>query len=102
MAFIRTLLYSLKEIFGYRGVVGKSTDKERSAYDQSSTGCGAPHTDFISIKSLQEFCNEYSNFASNLENISRELPFIHKSRERLLNTKYPRVCGLDLYVTVTK
>jgi hypothetical protein len=95
-------MYALKEIFGYRGVVGDSTDKERAAYDASSTGSGAPHTDFISVKSLHEFCNEYNNFVSNLENINRELPFIHKSRERLLNTKYPRFCGLDVYVTVTK
>lgn len=83
-------------------VVGNSTDKERSAYDSSSTGVGAPHTDFISIKSLKQFCSEFNSFEATLENISRELSFIHKSRDRLLNTSYPRVCGLDVCVTVTK
>lgn len=102
MAFFKTLSYALKESIGYRGVVGGSTDRERSAYDSSSKGIGAPYTDFISIESLKEFCKEYKTIEATLENIDREFPFVHKSRERLLQSSWPALCGLDLYVSVTK
>jgi SAM-dependent methyltransferase len=98
-----TLRYALRELFGYRGVVGKSVEIERAAYDTNSSGDGAPHTDWISIRSLRRLSRGFTSFAGQTENIDNGQPF-HQSppRRELLKTWYPRWVGLDLYATATK
>jgi 2-polyprenyl-3-methyl-5-hydroxy-6-metoxy-1,4-benzoquinol methylase len=91
-----------KEVMGYRGVVGASNQSERAAYDASSDGAAAPHTDWISIRSLEHFCRNFSTFTAKLENIDQELPFLGRTRAQLLLTKWPAVMGLDLYATAIK
>lgn len=97
-----TLRHLLREMFGHRGVVGTSNDRERSAYDAGSSGGAAPHTDWISVRSLEDYCREFSSFASTIENIDQEPPFSRTPRAELLKTKWPRLAGLDLYATAVK
>lgn len=98
-----TLRYMLRELAGYRGVVGQSAEAERVAYDANESGEGAPHTDWISIKSLRSLSRSFRRFEGRLENIDNGAPF-HKSppRRDLLKTWYPRWFGLDLYATAIK
>lgn len=97
-----TLKYMAKELVGYRGVVGNSDVLERAAYDSNSEGGGAPHTDWISTRSLQNICSQFSDFSATIENIDQERPFSRIPRTRLLTTCLPAIVGLDLYVTATK
>lgn len=99
---LATLKYLIREQFGYRGCVGAASERERAAYDAGASGAGAPHTDWISVRSLKHYCGEFSEFSATLENIDQEWPFRLKSRETLLKTKWPARCGLDLYATATK
>jgi len=91
-----------KEFFGSRGVVGPSAAKERAAYDAGSDGQGAPHTDWISIRSLASYCSQFNGFHGVTENIDQEFPFSKTPREKLLNTPWPALVGLDLYATAIK
>lgn len=102
MSTALTFKYLWREFTGYRGVVGESREKDRAAYDAGSDGGGAPHTDWISIKSLAHLCRNYSSFKGQLENIDQEPPFLTTPRVELLKTKWPRRAGLDLYATATK
>lgn len=102
MATASTLRNMVKEIFGYRGVVGVSADRERAAYDTGSDGVAAPHTDWISVRSLRDYCKEFSQFSAKIENIDQEVPFHKKSRSEILQTKWPRWIGLDLYATAVR
>lgn len=102
MAPAATIKYMAKEVGGYRGVVGNSAARERAAYDASSEGGGAPHTDWISIRSLETLCSDFSRFDARLENIDQEPPFISVPRVKLLTTRWPRLMGLDLYATAVK
>lgn len=97
-----TARYWLNELNGYRGVVGISQEKDRAAYDMGADGGGAPHTDWISIKSLRSLCSDYSNFQCMPENIAQEFPFRLTPRSKLLKTRWPHLMGLDLYATATK
>lgn len=97
-----TLRYLLREMAGYRGVVGASSERERAAYDASGAGGGAPHTDWISRKSLRSICGKYGQFTARLENIDQERPFQYRSREELLRTRWPSWLGLDLYASVIR
>jgi 2-polyprenyl-3-methyl-5-hydroxy-6-metoxy-1,4-benzoquinol methylase len=97
-----TLRHMVKELMGYRGVVGSSADRERAAYDTSSKGDGAPHTDWISTRSLRTLCGKFSGFSAKIENIAQEPPFSNTPRARLLTTHWPAIVGLDLYATATK
>jgi len=100
---VTTVKYFLKEMFSYRSVVGKSTEKQRAGYDANTESLeGAPHTDWISIRSLRALCRDFSSFSGNLENIDREPPFFSSTRKELLTTKWPAVCGLDLYAVAKK
>ena len=65
-------------------------------------GEGAPHTDWISKKSLSVLCKNFSTFKPVLENIDSSSPFKWYSREQLLKTKIPSWVGLDLYATAKK
>jgi SAM-dependent methyltransferase len=98
-----TVRYALRELLGYRGVVGAQTDKERVAYDANTAGEAAPHTDFISRRSLRHLCRRFSRFSAQTENIDTGAPFDKSgSRRELLKTLWPRLCGLDLYATAVK
>jgi 2-polyprenyl-3-methyl-5-hydroxy-6-metoxy-1,4-benzoquinol methylase len=101
-ASIDTLKYFFSELRGWRGVVGASVANQRAAYDKSVSGEGAPHTDWISKKSLADMCSKYSKIKMQIENIDVIPPFKFWSRAKLLNTKIPNAAGLDLYVTVIK
>ncbi len=92
----------LKEAFGYRGVVGNSSNRQRAAYDASSKGGGAPHTDWISKRSLRDYCRAFTTFMASIENIDQEFPFRSTSRKELLKSRWPSIVGLDIYTTVTK
>jgi SAM-dependent methyltransferase len=92
-----TISYMLKELSGYRGVVGKCTASEREAYDANSKGVAAPATDWISIRSLESLCSKFSHFSAHIENINQEFPFNFFSREKLLKTPIPQYAGLDIY-----
>ena len=102
MAPYATLKTMCKETGGYRGVVGGSSNRERAAYDAGSSGGGAPHTDWISVRSLREYCKNFNNFSANIENIDQEIPFTGRSRKELLGTRWPALVGLDLYATAEK
>jgi len=97
-----TLRYLMREQNGYRGCVGQASERERAAYDAGSSGAGAPHTDWISVRSLAHYCKSFSQFSAKLENIDQEWPFHSSPREALLHTKWPSRCGLDVYATATK
>jgi SAM-dependent methyltransferase len=98
-----TLRYLGRELLGHRGVVSAGNAADRAAYDANAAGQGAPHTDWISIRSLRALCRNFSSFKARLENIDNGRPF-EKSppRRELLKTWYPRWFGLDLYATATK
>jgi len=96
------LAYLLREIAGVRDVVGASHKSERGAYDKNIKGEAAPHTDWISKRSLAGMCSDFSSFLPTLENIDSEPPFRLWSRERLLRTRIPSFLGLDLYAVATK
>jgi 2-polyprenyl-3-methyl-5-hydroxy-6-metoxy-1,4-benzoquinol methylase len=100
---LATLSYVLRESKGYRGVVGLSASRDRAAYDSNSSGEGAPHTDWISKKSLSEYCSLFSSFTPTIENIDRDNPlFILWKRKTLLSTCIPSKMGLDLYMRAKK
>jgi SAM-dependent methyltransferase len=98
-----TISYFFRELFGHRGVVGQSAEIERAAYDTNASGDGAPHTDWISNRSLRAYCKDFSSYSGQPENIDNGAPF-EKSppRRELLKTWYPRWFGLDLYSTAVK
>jgi SAM-dependent methyltransferase len=97
-----TIRYALSERKGMREVVGQSTSRHRAAYDKSESGEGAPHTDWISRKSLASLCSIFSGFSPTLENIDVIPPFHFWSRKSLMKTRIPHMFGLDLYAVATK
>lgn len=102
MAPSSTIKYMLNEFLGKWGVVGRSAEVERAAYDAGSAGHAAPHTDWISVRSLERLCEKYSSFSYKIENIDQDFPLSRKSRKKLLDTRWPALVGLDLYATVKK
>jgi SAM-dependent methyltransferase len=101
-SYSATLKYAVREIKGLRGVVGQSESRDRVAYDKNSSGDGAPHTDWISKKSLASLCSNFSQYKPRIENIDRDRPFTFWKREALLSTKIPNAIGLDLYASCVK
>lgn len=91
--------YLAQELRGYRGPVAAVAPDERAAYDSNLSGQAAPHTDWISVRSLQSLCADFSSYRATLENIDSEPPFRRWSRERLLKTSIPAWAGIDLYAT---
>ena len=65
---------------------------------------GAPHTDWVSSKSLKRMCKPagFSAYSGTRENIDQELIFKARPRTKLIKTSWPRWFGLDIYVTATK
>src|SRR5262245_4508455 len=98
-----TLRYFMRERFGDAGVVQPNAEAEKWDYDHNSKGKAAPHTDFISVRSLRKMCAKFSSFEYRLENINNEPPFQKwPNRRALLKTWWPSVVGLEIYATVTK
>ncbi len=98
-----TLSQIAKELIGHRGVVATTKDSDRAAYDASESGEGAPHTDWISKRSLRHLCRNFGAFSSTIENIDNGKPFTFaRPRAELLKTSFPRRIGLDFYATATK
>jgi len=97
-----TIKYWFRELFGYRGVVGEGSTKQRAAYDANSDGSSAPHTDWISKCSLNHYCRAFTSFKATIENIDQEIPFRSTPRNILLKTIWPSIVGLDIYVTAKK
>lgn len=102
MVPLNTMRYAIREMLGYRGVVPAEASLERVAYDKNAEGEGAPHTDWISVKSLETLCSKFSSFRSELENIDQESPFSRTPRVELLGTRWPKYFGLDLYACAVK
>lgn len=102
MAFMPTLKYRLDERRGYRGVIESRGARERAAYDTSSEGVGAPHTDFVSKRSLGSLCASFATFSANYDNVDNGFPFWFAPRNVLLHTSIPKLVGLDLYAKATK
>lgn len=101
-ALRRTLAYLCQELKGFRGVVGDSESWQRAAYDRNAAGEGAPHTDWISKKSLAEMCKEFKTLTMQTENLDTIPMFPKLDRHQLLKTKLPFYIGLDLYASATK
>jgi SAM-dependent methyltransferase len=103
MAPGQTLSYFAKEMTGRRDVVGDGLVIDRAAYDVNSGGDAAPHTDWISLRSLRALCGAFSTFSGSLENIDNDGPFRRaRPRIELLDTWYTRWLGLDVYAKAVK
>ncbi len=101
-AWRQTLRYLVKEILGDRCALGAGNTAERWAYDHDSDGTAAPHTDVISVKSLRGYCRQFSSITCRRRNIGQEPPFQNRIRPELLRTRWPTVCGLDVYASAVK
>jgi SAM-dependent methyltransferase len=95
----RTIRQFLHELRGNRGSIRGG---ETGAYDSAKDGSLAPSTDFISIRSLRSLCEGFIDFRARTENASQEAPFSLWTRDALLLSPLPKVCGLDLYWTCIK
>mgnify|MGYP000959961695 CR=1 FL=1 len=99
-----TSRYLLSELLGYRGVVHRQDTRDRYLYDHNADGEAAPHTDFVSIKSLRKMGSKFSSFTCRIENIMPEPPLGRwiKEREKHLGDRFVRTLGLDIYATLKK
>jgi SAM-dependent methyltransferase len=98
-----TIKYWLRERLGYVGPVEPADDREKWDYDHNKKGEAAPHTDFISVRSLRKISKQFSKFEYRLENINVEPPFENwPSRRDLLKSWWPRIWGLEIYATLQK
>ena len=102
VAFAPTLKYWLDELRGYRGVIGSRMPAERAAYDTNLEGLEAPHTDFVSKKSLRFLCKRFRSFRANYENADNSFPFRFLPRNVLLRTPIPSMAGPDVYAEAIK
>ena len=90
-------------MWAYHGVATPENERERWIYDHNSQGLAAPHTDFVSVRSLKAMCKRFSAFEWRRENINVEPPFQNwPNRRALLKTWRPQVIGLEIYATATK
>jgi len=99
-SFAETRSLLLRELRGHRGVAGLGDARQRAAYDVNAEGDAAPHTDWISRRSLRHLCARFGRFESRLENFDAMRSPL--TRERLMAARVPRLLGLDLYATATK
>ncbi len=99
-----TIGHFLRELAGFRGVVGTGTAAQRGTYDTSASGEAAPHTDWASRRSLRHMCSRFKTFSAFCENADvNEPPFNGRTQRReVLKTMLPRFLGLDIYVTAVK
>lgn len=99
---LQTARYLSNELIGARKVVGNVSQTSRASYDTNSTGAAAPHTDFISRKSLRETCKAFSSSSFKIRNFESEGPWSLFPRSFWLRTPIPSFVGLDLYATLVK
>jgi len=99
---LSSLKYLLFEMRGGTGSIGLDSSSERATYDANSKGCAAPITDVVSKKSILRMCQEFRDINMELENITRDFPFLIFSRDFLMKTPISRIAGLDVYVTAIK
>lgn len=98
-----TVRYISSELMGYRGVVGTSSERQRGQYDVDSSGQGAPHTDWISRRSLSFLLRDFTAVNMHLYNMDVDFPpFRRKHREDMLRSAWGTQLGLDVYVTAVK
>lgn len=98
----QTLGYLRAEALGYRGVVPAEEVDERRRYDFDSKGNVAPYTDFISVRSMRHLLRRFSSVRWKRQNILDEPPFRKRSRDELLKTRWPDICGLEIWGTAQK
>ena len=96
---LRTMRHCLQEL---RGETHTSRDGKTFSYDHARDGALAPSTEFISVRSLRSLCAGFVKFSARTENASQERPFAICTRDQLLSSSVPRLCGLDLYWTCVK
>ena len=96
---VETIKYLIQESNNFRGVIGRANERQRAAYDVNAAGDGAPHTDWISKRSLNVYCNGFRTFDAEIENIDTTR---FATREQLMATGAPKFVGLDLYATAVK
>lgn len=99
---LETARYLAAEMAGLRRVVGRGDPKSRFRYDSNSVGDVAPHTDWISKKSLRFELREFEGVKIERNNIDQGVPFALFKREHLLETALPALVGLDLYAWARK
>ena len=97
----QTLNYLLREFGGYRGVVADAKETHRAAYDTDAEGNAAPHTDWISRRSLRAYFKDagFSSWSTKLENVDQDGLYRKRPRDEMLATPWPHIWGLDLYAT---
>jgi SAM-dependent methyltransferase len=100
-AFGQTARYLFWDLFGF-GQIPLVSAGERAAYDLNMKGNAAPFTEFVSRGQLRRLCRQYSSCRTVLRNIDQEPPFWRRSREALLRTRWPSLCGLDIYLEARK
>lgn len=97
-----SLDYLRRERGGFRGVIGRSSARHRASYDVNLEGEAAPHTDWISKRSLAALCSQFATFECRTENstlgpLERLVP-----RSIQLVMPHARYFGLDLYASAYK
>jgi len=91
---MRTARHFLRELRGHAGTI---RDGKTFAYDHAQDGSLAPSTEFLSIRSLRSLCGGFGDLNARTENADQERPFLRWTRDKLLSSPIPRLCGLDLY-----
>ena len=100
-SFMQTLKYSTWEKSGGRGALNAGSSRERAMYDTNTQGEAAPHTDFLSKKSIKALTREFSHVHIQIENVSAIFP-LNLIRPILLASPIAKFLGLDIYVQATK
>jgi SAM-dependent methyltransferase len=95
----RTVQHFIREQCGSAATL---RDGNTFAYDHAEDGTLAPSTEFLSVKTLRSLCRGFVDFRATTENANQEPPFSRWTRDRLLSSVLPRICGLDLYWTSVK
>ena len=72
----------------------------RARYDADQAGNAAPHTDFVSARSLSGLFDEFSSVEVDKRNI--DIARVPRARPTLLRLHVDRLVGLDLYVRATQ
>jgi len=103
MAPLSTLRYRVREAAGLRGAVGAERAAQRRSYDANLAGEAAPHTDFVSIRSLAAMCSAFASFRASIENVGDPSAYCRflPSRSRLLSTRFAHRLGVDIYARAT-
>lgn len=92
-----TIRYLAQELSGYRGPVQSTSMKARSRYDTNSASEAAPHTDWISKRSMKHLLGQSRSIRISKLNLGSEFVFKKWSRDRQTKSLVGRFLGLDLY-----